>query len=330
MRYARLGAPNLPPIPLDIPRNPSAAYKNRGWINWAHWLGQPVLGLRFDSADCLPFEEARTFARSLKLNGQKEWRNYCSGKLKHSLSLPLGVPRGPEKVYAGKGWAGYPDWLGTTNVATKKIVYREFDPARMFVRSLNLQSRSQWSTFVASGQRPKDIPTNPAVAYRSKGWLDWSDWLGCPTTEAEPSRGSSRKTEWRDFHEALTFVHGLRIPSSTAWIHYAKGELLGYDPKPLDIPASPKAAYPHDWLDWGHWLGTNTKAPFERGFISYEEARLFARLLGFRTSIEWTAWASRESGLLPDNIPVSPQTAYKNKGWVSWSDFLGSGNVAPK
>ncbi len=31
---------------------------------------------------------------------------------------------------------------------------------------------------------------------------------------------------------------------------------------------------------------------------------------------------------LPIDIPRSPQTSYKNKGWVSWGDYLGNKNVA--
>lgn len=37
-----------------IPRDPIAAYADRGWVSWDEWLGLP-----------LPFEDARAYARSL-------------------------------------------------------------------------------------------------------------------------------------------------------------------------------------------------------------------------------------------------------------------------
>ena len=31
----------------------------------------------------------------------------------------------------------------------------------------------------------------------------------------------------------------------------------------------------------------------------------------------------KKSSLKPHNVPSNPYEAYKNKGWVSWYDFLG-------
>ena len=31
---------------------------------------------------------------------------------------------------------------------------------------------------------------------------------------------------------------------------------------------------------------------------------------------------------LKDNIPAIPNRSYKNKGWISWSDFLGTKNIS--
>ena len=61
-----------------------------------------------------PFDEARDFARSLKLKGSPRWLEYCKygkdGKLR-----PLDIPAAPEHVYKNKGWKGWIDWLGNEN-----------------------------------------------------------------------------------------------------------------------------------------------------------------------------------------------------------------------
>ena len=54
-----------------------------------------------------------------------------------------------------------------------------------------------------------------------------------------------------------------------------------------------------------------------RGF---EEARCYARSLGLKSHKEWQEW--RKSGLRPRDIPSRPDQVYKDKGWLSWGDFL--------
>ena len=55
-----------------------------------------------------------------------------------------------------------------------------------------------------------------------------------------------------------------------------------------------------------------------RGF---EEARCYARSLGLKSHKDWQEW--RKSGLRPRDIPSRPDEVYKDKGWLSWGDFLG-------
>ena len=58
-----------------------------------------------------PFEEAREFARSLKLRSQTEWKQYCkSGK--DGIPRLNDIPANPGIIYKNNGWKGYPDWLG--------------------------------------------------------------------------------------------------------------------------------------------------------------------------------------------------------------------------
>ncbi len=55
-----------------------------------------------------PFAAARAFARSLNLTSEKAWRDWRKGGAR-----PPDIPSHPDRVYKGKGWAGYESWLGT-------------------------------------------------------------------------------------------------------------------------------------------------------------------------------------------------------------------------
>ena len=64
----------------------------------------------------------------------------------------------------------------------------------------------------------------------------------------------------------------------------------------------------------------------KKQFRDFESARKFVRKLGLQSQREWYEYA--KSGDKPDDIPSTPQTVYKNKGWKNWGDFLGTKNIS--
>ena len=81
-----------------------------------------------------------------------------------------------------------------------------------------------------------------------------------------------------------------------------------------------------DWVSAGHLLGTGTIATQNRVYLSCEEAKKVIHKLGIKSIKEWNIYC--KSGNKPDNIPNGPHQVYKNKGWKSWGDFLGTGYIA--
>ena len=121
-----------------------------------------------------PFEEAREFVRGLGLKNQGEWYQYAQGKMPEKGTKPDDIPVAPNRVYKGKGWVSWGDWLGTGNVAPKDREWRPFEEAREFVRSLGLKGESEWRKYSKGempekGIRPKDIPTHPHIIYKYQG-----------------------------------------------------------------------------------------------------------------------------------------------------------------
>ena len=62
------------------------------------------------------FEEAREYARSLGLKTFIAWREWCKNE-----GRPKDIPSNPEKIYRGKGWICFGDWLGTGKAGKKRI-----------------------------------------------------------------------------------------------------------------------------------------------------------------------------------------------------------------
>jgi hypothetical protein len=86
-----------------------------------------------------------------------------------SLQGPSNIPSTPAREYAGKGWAGTKDWLGTGIL--------EFEEARELVRAKKLANQAAWKTW-RKHDRPPYIPSNPEREYAGKGWVGYKDWLG--------------------------------------------------------------------------------------------------------------------------------------------------------
>ena len=61
-------------------------------------------------------------------------------------------------------------------------------------------------------------------------------------------------------------------------------------------------------------------------YRSFKEARKFVRSLKLKSG---TWWEYTKSGKKPDDIPPYPDKVYKNKGWISRGDWLGTGYVQP-
>ena len=168
------------PLPADIPADPYKVYIDE-WIGWGDFFGTGHVANW--KRQYVPFEEARSFARSLKLKSQAEWQSYCKGELPGKPVKPDNIPADPRKVYKDQGWISMGDWLGTGIIAPQYREYRSFESARHFVRKLCLLNQDEWKSY-CKGELPNktplpdDIPRNPHVVYKSSGWVGLRDWLG--------------------------------------------------------------------------------------------------------------------------------------------------------
>ena len=61
-------------------------------------------------------------------------------------------------------------------------------------------------------------------------------------------------------------------------------------------------------------------------YRSYEDARKYVQSLKIKSIKEYRQYWKIH--LIPDDLPKSPHAVYKNKGWTTWGDFLGTGRIA--
>lgn len=174
--YASGKLPELGTRPLWLPSNPNFVYREEGWSGMRDWLGTG--GKRSpNGTKMVPLEEARAFARGLKLKSWVEWRVYVNGSRTDLPAKPANVPAVPHACYKGAGWISYGEFLGCNTTAWHQVSWREFESARLFAWSLQLSGMLEWRAWAKSGEKPNDIPANPEKAYADV-WKGWRDWLG--------------------------------------------------------------------------------------------------------------------------------------------------------
>ena len=296
-----------PQRPLDVPTNPQVAYRSE-WKGWGDFLGTGNTKNSF-----LPFSEARNISRGLGLPTMAAYRAAV-----RAGTLPSGLPKDPYAAYRNSGWQSSSDWLGTSHPSTheKNRKKRSFGELLGFARSLGLQSKTEWFRWAKSGNRPIDIPVNPANSYKGEGWQGWAHFLGTTNKKAGD-------VVYRDFPDAREWARSQALPSKKEWYALTKSGHL-----PKDIPANPWHVYRHrGWISIGDWLGKGERHSKNKQWRSFPDARDWARAQGLRDGREWQALC--KSGNLPDDIPAMPGRVYKDLGWISMGDWLGTDAVAP-
>jgi putative DNA-invertase from lambdoid prophage Rac len=264
---------------LALPVTPQYFYRE-AWRGWPDWLGY---------VPRLPFEEARTFARGLRLHSENEWRAWCRGGRR-----PRNVPYEPGLAYPGE-FQGWPDWLGyeRRNFRGQMLMFSE---AREKVRRLGLRSAKEYQAWAASAARDRRIASKPDRTYASD-WLGWSHWLGYPPRRLLP------------FRRAREEARKLKLRSRREWIAWTQSGM-----RPKSIPSRPEHAYPTYWRGFADWLGypKTRKWPFFK-------ARKYVRGLGIRSCSQWQAWARTPAR--PPFIPSDPPKSYRPH-WRGWRDWL--------
>jgi hypothetical protein len=152
-----------------MPSNPNVVYrKTKEWISWSDFLNAKPYR-HFKAIDYRGFNDSRSFVRSLNLSSFRDYARWSK-----TSNRPSDIPSDPYKVYRKTDeWISWDDYLGISHK------FRSFHFARVYIRSLGLQTCDCYRLWAKSEDRPYDIPAAPYSYYRKTGeWISWPDFLG--------------------------------------------------------------------------------------------------------------------------------------------------------
>jgi hypothetical protein len=280
-------------------------------------LGRDWLGHSRRIGGWRPFNEARTYARKLKLGSHKEWTALANVRAPtNRRRLPDDIPSYPNNVY--EEWIGWWDWLGTGH---RRGNWFSFSSARALSRELGLTSEAQFIRWRRGQLKhrikcPIDMPMHPDRVYPE--FDDWPDFLGFTPIA------------WLAFDQARRFVRQLKLGNQLEFREWSAGRPKNrrLPARPDNIPANPDNIYSDQWRGFNDFLGTPKPRNVGRIWRPFRQAREYVRSLKLTSYLEYQEWSNgrlKNKPSFPDDIPAHPYGAYgKEKDWKGISDFLGS------
>lgn len=125
--------------------------------------------------------------------------------------------------------------------------------------------------------------------------------------------------DWLEFEDARSFIRSIRIQNTKQWRKWVTSNNRNYR-----VPAQPGIHYKNNgWVSWYDWFGTSPKSEHWLPFI---EARDYAQSLNLLNKKTWNEWAKSDNR--PEEMPYRPEVVYKDSGWLSFGDWLGTGNIS--
>ena len=120
---------------------------------------------------------------------------------------------------------------------------------------------------------------------------------------------------FRSYEESKIYLKKYNYRQNTFKKSHENGEL------PLDIPYNPDYSYKNKgWVSWYDFLSNDERDP--RNYYDYKKARVVVRKLNFKGQKDFQTYVYKNK---ISKIPSGPAKYYRNSGWKSWGDFLGTG-----
>jgi len=185
-------------------------------------------------------------------------------------------------------------FIKTFGLGKSKQTWVPYTAACKIVRKAGIKTFEQFYSW----NRPQGMPSNPNQTYRNTGWSSWKEFLGT----GKPAMS---------YKNACKIVRKAGIKT--------KGQFQSWN-RPQGMPSHPDTTYKQSgWSSWKEFLGTGK--PNCMKAMSYSQACKIVRKARIKNQKQFQSWNR------PDEIPSRPDTTYKQSGWSSWKEFLGTSNT---
>ena len=152
---------------------------------------------------------------------------------------------------------------------------------------------------------------------RENYWINQYNDLTNLTDGGDGGHGFKYKIS---YNEAKEYIASLPFKITSRLDFLKKIDLI--DNK---IPKNPREHFTitNEWISWGDFLGTNKIQDNKKAenYLSYKEAKKFLKKKKFRYMKEYHNFVRKEN---INFLPYKADRFYKDRGWISWMDFLGT------
>ena len=260
-----------------------------------------------------PYEEAKKYAQSLKLENQKQWQQHA--KLK---TFPKDIYRSPNSYKEFENWTKF---LANKNISTlyKYKVSPDFYEARKITQSLKYNNRTNYEDNSKKNYELYKLPSNPEKFYK-KQWKGWPDWIG-PSYNSYYTKNINDVSR-NEFVKWKLIVHSKKLTSRRDYAN--KWKIFFWE---KGLPFHPERLK-ELWSGWKDWIG-KTYNPYEK--VKYNTVQNYLNAPSYinaskklknykiiNISEYERLWRKKLKYI---NFPLKPDKFYKE--WKGWTDYLG-------
>ena len=207
---------------------------------------------KIGSANLKTYDEAKNYALSLKLNGNRAWQ-----KLAKENKLPKDLPAKPNLAYKYSGWVDWGIFLGTgikqrriRSKDGKKLPVASYEAHQAFAKKNNIKTSRQWQKYFVENIAtiPNDISNHPGRNF--KNWQErggWGGFLGTGIKQRRIRSKDGKKLPVASYEAHQEFAKKHNIKGTREWIKFFNENIENIS---NDISAKPPQ-YLKDWKERG-------------------------------------------------------------------------------
>lgn len=185
----------------------------------------------------ISYDECKKWVKEhTNIKSKTQWSNNIDKLDEH-------IPKYPRQRYLNDGWVSWGDFLGTGKISDNYVNYLSYDDAKKVIHELNLKKVVQYKEIVKRHGIPNNIPNRPDRYYLNRGWVSWSDFLGCEII-------ANQNKKFYPLEVFKTKLRDLGIKTTVQYKNYCLS-----DEKDINMPSYPISHYNRTnrgikWLDF--------------------------------------------------------------------------------